>query len=156
MSGARVQPRSLARRTRSTGRPPSAATRSATFCASMGDAAAQQRAVEDFLLASRRPCAEIDLALGRSGSLLVAAMLLPIGGDVRAFGEETMRAIWRKLDTDPVIAASPGAALGMAHGWTGCLYAALRWCIASGDDLPPTLVQRLHEFAALAVPTGPG
>jgi len=44
----------------------------------------------------------------------------------------------------------------MAHGWCGYIYAALRWCDASGDPLPARLVDRLHEFAALKTPKGRG
>jgi serine/threonine-protein kinase len=130
----------------------------AMIFASMGDLDAGQRAVTAFLAASRRPGNELDLVLGRSGSLLAAAMLLPLSGApaLRAFGAETIAAIWRELDQRPAIAASPGAVLGMAHGWAGYLYAALRWCSASGDALPPRLADRLHELAALKIRAGRG
>ena len=111
-------------------------------------------AVDAFLAASRKPCAELDLTLGRSGTLLAASMLLALGehGELRAFGTETMHAIWSALRDRPSIDGSHG----MAHGWTGYLYAALRWCAASGDALPSSLVERLHEFAALAIVEGRG
>ena len=68
----------------------------AMIAAARGDAPARRRAIEAFLVASRRPCAELDLTLGRSGSLLAAAMLMRIDDDpaLRAFGSETMTAIW--------------------------------------------------------------
>jgi serine/threonine-protein kinase len=44
----------------------------------------------------------------------------------------------------------------MAHGWTGYLYAALRWCDASGDPLPSRLAERLHEFTSLQTVVGRG
>lgn len=44
----------------------------------------------------------------------------------------------------------------MAHGWSGFLYAALRWCVASGDLLPLGLVERLHQLAALKLLKGRG
>ncbi|HEU4889211.1 MAG TPA: phosphotransferase, partial [Thermoanaerobaculia bacterium] len=126
------------------------------IAAAMGDEVSHRRAVTAFLRASRKSCTELDLTLGRSGSLLSAAMLLAISNEVpelaaslRAFGAETMSAIWNELDARPPIAASPNDALGMAHGWAGYLYATLRWCDASGDALPPRLVERLHEHAAL-------
>jgi predicted Ser/Thr protein kinase len=125
---------------------------------SMGDLEAQQRSIAAFLHASRKPCSEIDLTLGRSGSLLAAAMLLTTGDGLsetealRAFGTETMGAIWRELDERPAIADSPGAVLSLAHGWAGYLYASLRWCAASGDPLPPHLVDRLREFTELKIP----
>jgi len=120
------------------------------IAAAMGDTHIQRRAIHAFLQASRKPCAEIDLTLGRSGSLLAAAMLLPASEDasLRAFGAETMNAIWNELDARPPIEETTNS-LGMAHGWAGYFYAALRWCAASGDALPSRLVERLHEFAAL-------
>lgn len=130
----------------------------AMVAAAMGDTFSEARAIRAFLAASKKPCAELDLTLGRSGSLLAAAMLLAIGDELpetaslRAFGAETMGAIWAELDTRPAV----DGALGIAHGWTGFLYAALRWCAASGDPLPPRLVERLHEFAALKTPKGRG
>jgi eukaryotic-like serine/threonine-protein kinase len=129
----------------------------ALIAAAMGDAAAQRRTIGAFVRASQRPCAELDLALGLSGSLLAAAMLMPLGDDsaLRAFGSATMREIWEALDARPPLAASP-AKLGIAHGWAGYCYAALRWCAASGDALPPRLTERLHELASLAIAKGRG
>jgi len=111
-------------------------------------------AVDAFLAASRKPCAELDLTLGRSGSLLAASMLLALGEheELRAFGTETKHAIWSTLRDRPSIDGS----LGMAHGWTGYLYAALRWCAASGDALPSSLIERLHELASLKIVEGRG
>ena len=122
----------------------------AMIAAARSDAPARRRAIEAFLVASRRPCPELDLTLGRSGSLLAAAMLMRIDDDpaLRAFGSETMTAIWN---------ARPNRRYtGMAHGWTGYLYAALRWCEASGDALPPRLIERLRRFAAKKVLHGRG
>lgn len=129
----------------------------------MGDGPSQQRAIGAFLAASRKPCPQLDLTLGRSGSLLAAAMLLEISGEnpeaaaLRAFGAETMAAIWDELDARPPLSVSPsGTYFGMAHGWAGYFYAALRWCEASGDALPARLVERLHEFTPLKTPKGRG
>ncbi len=128
----------------------------------MGDVATQRRYVEGFLHASRRPCAQLDLTLGRSGSLLAASMLLRIDDGqtspaLRAFGSETMNGIWSELDAHPSLNASHGQTyLGMAHGWTGYLYAALRWCFASGDQLPISLVRRLQELKQLKIRKGRG
>jgi serine/threonine-protein kinase len=112
-------------------------------------------AIDAFLFASRRPRANLDLTLGRSGSLLAAAMLLPIAGErepLHAFGRETMQAIWSELRDRPSLDGS----LGMAHGWSGYLYATLRWCAASGDPLPFDLIERLHALAALKIIDGRG
>jgi predicted Ser/Thr protein kinase len=134
----------------------------AMVAAATGDTLALRRALGAFVFASNRPSAAIDLTTGRSGSLLAAAMLLPIADDhpeaamLRAFGADTMRAIWNELDARPPIAATPDDFLGMAHGWTGYLYAALRWFAASGDALPPRLIDRLRELAELKTLRGRG
>ena len=131
----------------------------AMVAAAFGDSRAQRRAVSAFLRASTRRCPEIDLTLGRCGSLLATAMLLPAGdrGRLRAFGSKTMREIWSELDARPPIAASAKRTyLGMAHGWTGYLYATLRWCVASGEALPHQFVDRLHQLAAMKIPRGRG
>jgi eukaryotic-like serine/threonine-protein kinase len=133
----------------------------AMLFAATGDVVSRQGAVSEFLRASSRPCAAIDLTLGRSGSLLAAAMLLALGGDaaetaaLRAFGAETMHAIWSELDRRPAVDASPDPP-GMAHGWAGYLYAASRWCTVSGDPLPPRFTARLAEHAAMRVLHGRG
>jgi serine/threonine protein kinase len=135
----------------------------AMIAAATGDTPALRRALGAFLSASNRPCATLDLTLGRSGSLLATAMLLPLGEEhpeaapLRAFGSATMQAIWDELDDHPPLQASPeNTHLGMAHGWAGFLYAALRWCAASGDPLPAHLVERLHQYAALKISKGRG
>jgi len=135
----------------------------AMIAAATGDTFSQRHAVHAFLRASNIPCPELDLTLGRSGSLLATAMLLAISEDLpeasalRAFGAETMSAIWSELDARPPIENSPANTyLGMAHGWAGYFYAALRWCAASGDAPPPRLAERLHEYTALKTLKGRG
>jgi serine/threonine-protein kinase len=136
----------------------------------MGDGNAQRRAIAAFIATSMRPCEQLDVTLGRSGTLLAAAMLLesldeklarPSGQaptpDLHAFGSQTLAAIWAALDEQPSLRVlAPEAYLGMAHGWAGYFYAALRWCAASGDPLPPRLVERLHEYTTLKTRKGRG
>ena len=135
----------------------------AMIAAAKGDTDWQRAAIAAFLEASNRPCAEIDVTLGRLGSLHAATLLLGISENVpdasaslRAFGSETLRAVWNELDARPAIEESRDVYLGMAHGWSGYLYATMRWCAASGDPLPPRLVERLHQFAALKTMNGRG
>lgn len=130
----------------------------AMVAAAMGDTNAHARALDAFLRTSRRPCAELDLTLGRCGSLVAAALLLdtaPDSAPLRAFGAETLRAIWQELDARPSIGMTKDS-LGIAHGWAGYLYAALRWCAASSDALPVRLAERLDEFASLKTSKGRG
>ena len=131
----------------------------AMIAASRGETFAHQRAVAAFIESSTRPCPNLDLTLGRSGSLLASSMLLELAenAELRAFGAETMRSIWEILDRDPPLQALPADTyLGLAHGWAGYFYAALRWCAASGDALPPRLVERLHDYAAMNTLDGRG
>jgi serine/threonine-protein kinase len=122
-----------------------------------GDSTAQQRATREFVAASSAPCESIDLTLGRSGTLLACAFLAERRSDVRLFGDRLLREIWDRLDALPPIAEQPRETyLGMAHGWSGYLYAALRWCRASGSSLPASLERRLHDLAAQRVARGRG
>lgn len=135
----------------------------ALVAAAMGDVLALRHDIRKFLEASKKPCPTLDLTLGRSGSLLASALLLPIcdgpaeSAALREFGAETMHAIWSELDARPPLPESPPLTYhGIAHGWAGYFYAALRWCAASGDALPPRLVERLHEYASLKIARGRG
>jgi len=128
----------------------------------MGDGSAQRRSIEAFVMASGKPCEQLDLTLGRSGSLLAASMLLTISESrdttaLVALGRDTMKDIWLRLDARPPLHASPADTyLGMAHGWAGYLYATLRWCAASGEQLPASFVTRLEELKQLKTRKGRG
>ncbi|HEX7185407.1 MAG TPA: lanthionine synthetase LanC family protein [Thermoanaerobaculia bacterium] len=134
----------------------------------MGAPGVQGLAVDAFRAALREPCESPDLTLGRSGLLLAGSLLLDTLGVQaqeqihaerrRALigeGEERLRALWAELDAlPPVSEAEPG--FGMAHGWAGFLYAALRWCRSAGTPLPDRVGERLAELAACARPWGRG
>jgi len=123
-------------------------------------------AVAAFLEAARRPCPNPDLALGRSGLLLTGALLHdtlktedqePARRDLAAWGSGLLRGLWAELAEKPAITDSvPRPELGMAHGWAGYLYAALRWSRAAGSPVPRGLADRLAELAACARPSGRG
>ena len=126
---------------------------------------------------------DVDLAMGRPGSLISAAHLLdrarpphPDGSaeseeddetrkdrfglarleaDVRSYGDVSFESLWRRLDERPEIALDDSW-LGMAHGWAGTLYATLVWCRAAGRDLPSSFETRLTQLADLAIPFGRG
>ncbi|MEA2604664.1 MAG: eukaryotic-like serine/threonine-protein kinase [Acidobacteriota bacterium] len=121
----------------------------------LGDGGSQREAMAAFLAASREPCANPDLTLGRSGALLAAALLLDTkdikdGKDSKdaqsltVFGNDLLAGLWRELDAEPAIALSEN--LGMAHGWAGYLYATLRWCRSAGAARPGRLAARLAEL----------
>ena len=126
---------------------------------SMGDIVIQQRALEAFISASLKPCDNLDLTLGRAGTLLAASHLLTALGSestvnlaaLRDLGNGTMSAIWQKLDSySPILECRQIRYSGIAHGWAGILYATLCWSRASGVSLPPNTRERLDQLAALA------
>lgn len=129
----------------------------ALIASARGDHHARAKAIDQFIAASSRPCRELDLTLGRSSTLIGAAILLATGDSpaLAAFGNETMESIWRELDERPPIAANgPDTYLGMAHGWSGYIFAALRWAAVSHCPLPASLRRRLEEFASMAATRG--
>lgn len=111
------------------------------------DRVVQQRAIRNFIEASSAPCASDDLTLGRSGSLLIAALLYerdPVP-ELRAFGDALLATV--RFSSNYA---------GIAHGWSGYLYAVLRWCLASGSAIPAHVAPRLHELAMMRIPRGRG
>lgn len=122
---------------------------------SRADGTALKRATRNFMLASSQPCEQIDLTLGRFGTLLVSALIF--NDDLRAFGDATMHELWSRLDALPPIAQQKRETyLGIAHGWSGYLYATLRWCLASSTPLPASFIARLEQLAALRIARGRG
>lgn len=129
-----------------------------------GDAFGQRQWLQTFISASLEPIEEIDLTLGRCGTMLFAAMLLDVSRDLPAnelarlvdLGDTTLRDVWAKLDARPPIAEAAGDYLGIAHGWSGYLYATLRWCRAAGTPLPENVAGRLDELANARIEKGRG
>jgi serine/threonine protein kinase len=101
-----------------------------------------------------------DLTLGRSSLILAAANLapvLPADAPERArlaeLSGRVLEGLWEELDALPPFAAQPVPPnLGIAHGWAGYAYAALRWCRAFGTAPPAGLRRRVDELAAAAEP----
>lgn len=131
----------------------------------LGDSTARRHALRSFVAHSRQPCANLDLTLGRSGTLLAAALLVEgLAGTPAAdtapvveLGGQTLREVWREVDAQPAaFAETPMTHLGVAHGWAGVLLATLRWCTATGTPVPAGLWDRLDRLAALAQPAGLG
>ena len=130
-----------------------------------GDFNPRQEAINQFVAESNQRCANIDLTLGTTGTLLAASLMLEEIGDaqycdlsaVRRLGEAAFVGVWAELDSYPPVADSTElATLGIAHGWAGMLLATLRWCAVSGASLPARLVDRLEQLGALGESTGPG
>ncbi len=131
----------------------------------MCDVNSQAAALEAFMVRSQKPCDNLDLALGRSGTLLVTSLLLDTLGDggmlrpapLVEFGNHTMESVWQEIDKQPPLREGTGITyLGIAHGWAGILYAALTWHRSCGAELPRQVEERLHQLMEWAQPSGRG
>jgi len=130
----------------------------------MGDVASQQIAVEKFVAAATvAPCESLDLTLGRSGTLLGAALLLDaVSGSTLVntealieFGNQALNGLWEKIQGfAPIRECHEIAYSGVAHGWAGMLYATMSWCRSSGTALPAGVNERLDQLARLADHSG--
>jgi eukaryotic-like serine/threonine-protein kinase len=123
----------------------------------------QADAVTRFIAASADGHHGHDLALGRSATVLGAALLLdalPPGipaEPLLSLGRHHLAEVWRWVDSLDDVGATPELTnLGVAHGWAGLLYAGLQWHRASGDPLLATLPDRLEQLARLAEPEARG
>ncbi len=129
----------------------------------MGDNMSQQAAVNDFIMTSQYSCENIDLTLGRSGNLLGASILLESLADIKTdnpmlnraplydFGSELMESILAQaLEYGEIAVATDMKFLGIAHGWAGVVYAAIRWCQAAGLPVPGLIKNRLEELPLYA------
>jgi lantibiotic modifying enzyme len=145
----------------------------ASISRALADPVTNQRAIEAFIAASQGETENLDLTLGQSSVLNGCALLLENARDAQfldldpliEFGDETMRSIWQRVDAlGPVSESTEVSYLGMAHGWAGVLYAALRWCEIRAEVtaeefskiLPSGLERRLNELAECAAPSGRG
>jgi hypothetical protein len=127
-----------------------------------GDDRTQQLAVEAFIAASEH-CEKVDLAFGRAGLLLGCALLLDVlprhldSNSLRSLGQRLLHGIWSELEVQPPLAESTRLpTLGVAHGWSGLLFAILRWCEVSDTPAPGGFGERLEQLAALGQTDGRG
>jgi len=134
------------------------------LAAAQGDAKRQKVALEGFLAACRAsPSGGAELALGDAGILLACSTLLVRVADsgsllskqLITLGNELAEGLWHDAALGPSPLRTEGY-LGMAHGWAGCLFAALQWAQVSSSPLPSQWVEHLDELAALARPRGRG
>lgn len=130
-----------------------------------GDFVSQQAAVDAYVRAAAAPCTNPDLTLGRAGVVLIGALLLETmrnnrlldGSGLQTFGNDMLHGIWEQVGPyGPVPEDRQLAYLGTAHGWSGILYATLRWCQATGHPIPAAVEPRLRQLAGCAEPSGHG
>lgn len=123
-----------------------------------------EHAVGRFIEGAEKRASGLDITLGRSSTLLGAAILhdaAPADSEsamdaLRTFGDANMHAIWQQLDRMQPVGGSDLEYVGMAHGWAGFLYATLQWCDVTGAPIPTGATRRLDEVGALALPFGRG
>ena len=131
----------------------------------MCDVSSQAAGIEGFMAMSQQPCDNLDLALGRSGTLLITSLLLDTLADgdllkpdrLVEFGNHTMDSVWREIEKQPPVREGTLITyLGIAHGWAGILYAAINWHRSSGAELPRHFAERLQQLSDCAEPSGRG
>jgi eukaryotic-like serine/threonine-protein kinase len=130
-----------------------------------GDLRAFGQEIVDFVDTSAAPCSQLDLAVGQSGAVLAAAVLLQLGSGtegaqmdrLRGFVRRQAGEIWALVGGCADLADCPHLPhLGMAHGWVGVLFTQLRAAQLSGTALPADLVDKLEQLARFAQPAGRG
>ena len=139
-----------------------AAVRALLFNA-MGNLAMTDEALRSFVAESRRPCDNLDLTVGRAGTLNTAALLteacrgttLAPSSGLADLGRELVTTLWVRLEPQSLDDGELGW-WGIAHGWAGVLFATARWCDAMGQPLPPSAQARLDELAERGVADGRG
>jgi hypothetical protein len=68
---------------------------------------------------------------------------------LRTLGNSLRDELWAHLNARPPLSeCAAGELLGAAHGWSGFLFATLRWAEAAGGPFPVGLVDRLDQLAA--------
>jgi eukaryotic-like serine/threonine-protein kinase len=128
----------------------------------MGDISNLKKALNDFIVASKQPCQNLDLTLGMSSLLIGCSILLEtfedgngLTNEIKILGKEILVNIWDQIKNYNKIGIAPELPyIGLAHGWAGIIYASLRWCWISKQDRPSTLQNRLNELVALVQTKG--
>jgi eukaryotic-like serine/threonine-protein kinase len=124
------------------------------------DSRRANRAIASFVAASRRPCDNPDLTLGKASLLLacaelIEAMTVPWCFDkenVRSRGEEIADDLLTLVRSQDIATSKSITALGIAHGWGGLIFALLRWTRATDKNADPVVAWKLDELASLAQP----
>jgi serine/threonine-protein kinase len=132
-----------------------------------GDRQSLAESVDAFIGASPVPDrgVNLDLMLGHTGVLIASALLLEALAPLYEFprqrlaehGTAALAAIEETAMALPEMRDAPGfAAMGAAHGWTGLLFATLRWSAVTRRPLSTHTVRRLRELASHGQPWGRG
>jgi serine/threonine-protein kinase len=132
----------------------------------VNDVVGFNQACDDLVRASHDLSTNPDLTLGRAGTLVAFGSLIDLGRSmplvdlsfVRAAGDGLAASLTAHLESLAPIAEEPTLKyLGIAHGWSGIVYALLRWREATGSGTTTAaLVDRLDQLASAAEPTADG
>jgi serine/threonine-protein kinase len=130
----------------------------------MADVVSQQTSVDNYVKAvNSAPCENLDITLGRAGTLLGAAFLLDaVSADTLVdssalveCGNQTLTGLWEQIRNFPAIRECREISYsGAAHGWAGILYGIMCWLQASGTPLPTGFEERVVQLANLAENVG--
>jgi hypothetical protein len=132
-----------------------------------GDRPSLAESVDAFIGASSVPVrgVNLDLMLGHTGVLIASALLLDAVAPVHEYarrrlaehGAAAMAAIEEATAALPAMCDAPGfSSMGAAHGWTGLLFATLRWYAVTRRPLSADTIRRLRELASYGQPWGRG
>ena len=122
-----------------------------------GDRQSLAESVDTFIDASPVPAdgVNLDLMLGHTGVLIASALLLDAVAPMHEYarrrlaehGAAAMAAIEEATASLPAMGDAPGfSSMGAAHGWTGLLFATLRWCAVTRRPLSADTIRRLREL----------
>jgi hypothetical protein len=76
---------------------------------------------------------------------------------LRRAGDRLATTVWQEVSALPAVGEYSALVMsGIAHGWGGVLYAAMRWAQTTAAPMPNGLSERLHQLAAWAEETGRG
>lgn len=123
----------------------------------MHDLGRANAAVGNFIRRSSRSCGNMDLTLGRSGTLLSCALLYEAIREPKPYtlaplveyGDRIMAELLAEARALPPIRECHAFPyLGIAHGWAGVLYAIVRWCAIRRCALSAEVRIRLKQLAA--------
>jgi eukaryotic-like serine/threonine-protein kinase len=130
----------------------------AVLSAARGSRTEFEQRVSSYVELASDACDNLDLTLGRSSVVLGLTLMLealgpPLPQPLVDHGTKILAGIWDQLDREPPIRDGKNITyLGIAHGWAGLIYTALRWTEVSGTPMPPGVPARLAELAALTEP----
>jgi serine/threonine-protein kinase len=132
-----------------------------------GDHQSLAESVDAFIGASPVPAhgVNLDLMLGHTGVLIASALLFDAVAPMQEYarrrvaehGAASMAAIEEAAASLPAMCDAPGfSSMGAAHGWTGLLFATLRWSEVTRRPLSADTMRRLRELASYGQPWGRG